>query len=301
MREIVIAVRGLTKRYGATVAVDDLSFEVESGKITAFLGPNGAGKTTTMRILLGLAPADAGEALVLGRSYRDLDRAALRVGTLLDGAGFHPSRTARNHLRVLAAASTLPRRRIDEVLHAVGLSEAADRKVGGFSLGMRRRLGLASALLGEPEVLVLDEPANGLDPPGIRWLRQSLQSFADSGGTVFMSSHVLAEVAQTADEAIVVNRGRLVTQTSVEQLTAGRTVSVRTSDRERLRRALEPLGARVQLTGPDGLAVAGTTQEAVGEAAAGEGLVVYELTTRGETLENVFLELIEEGPHRAAS
>ena len=301
MREAVIAVRGLTKRYGATVAVDDLSFEVESGKITAFLGPNGAGKTTTMRILLGLAAADAGEALVLGRSYRELDRPALRVGSLLDGAGFHPSRTARNHLRVLAAASALPRRRIEEVLHAVGLTEAADRKVGGFSLGMRRRLGLASALLGEPEVLVLDEPANGLDPPGIRWLRQSLKSFADSGGTVFVSSHVLAEVAQTADNAIVIKGGKLVTQTSVEQLTAGRTVSVRTSDPERLRRALEPLGTRVQLTGPDGITVAGATQEAVGEAAAREGLVVYELTTRGETLENVFLELIEEGSHRVAS
>ena len=301
MSRPVITVRGLTKTYGTTLAVDDLSFEVEAGKVTGFLGPNGAGKTTTMRVLLGLAPADAGDALVLGQQYRVLDRPARRVGTLLDGAGFHPSRTARNHLRVLAATSGLPERRVEEVLRDVELAEAADRTVGGFSLGMRRRLGLASALLGEPEVLVLDEPANGLDPAGIRWLRQSLRSFAAAGGTVFVSSHVLAEVAQTADEVVVVNRGRLVTQTTVHDLTAGRTVWVRTSDRERLRRALLAAGARVQVTGPDRLAVAGVAQEFVGEAAAGEGLVVYELTTRGETLEDVFLELVEEGADRVAS
>lgn len=297
----VITVRGLTKRYGKTLAVDDLSFQVERGKVTGFLGPNGAGKTTTMRVLLGLAPADAGEALVLGRPYRALEDPARRVGTLLDGAGFQPSRTARNHLRVLAATIGPPERRVEEMLDDVELAEAADRKVGGFSLGMRRRLGLASALLGEPEVLVLDEPANGLDPAGIRWLRQSLRSFAAAGGTVFVSSHVLAEVAQTADEVVVVNRGKLITHTTVNDLTAGRTVSVRTSDRERLRRALVAAGGRVQVMGPDGLAVAGVAQELVGETAAREGLVVYELVTRGETLEDVFLQLVEEGARRVAS
>jgi len=301
MSRPVITVHGLTKRYGATLAVDDLSFDVEQGKVTGFLGPNGAGKTTTMRVLVGLAPADAGHALVLGQPYRALGHPTRRVGTLLDGAGFHPSRTARNHLRVLAAMGRIPEGRVEEVLHDVEVAEAADRKVGGFSLGMRRRLGLASALLGGPEVLVLDEPANGLDPAGIRWLRQLLRSFAAGGGTVFVSSHVLAEVAQTADEVVVVNRGRLVTQTTVDDLTAGRTVSVRTSDPDRLRRVLVGAGGRVQVTGPDSLAVAGLAQESVGEAAAGEGLVVYELTTRGETLEDVFLELVEEGAHRAAS
>ncbi|MDQ4070518.1 MAG: ATP-binding cassette domain-containing protein [Actinomycetota bacterium] len=297
----MITVHGLSKRYGTTLAVDDLSFEVEQGKVTGFLGPNGAGKTTTMRVLLGLAPADAGEALVLGQAYRTLEHPARSVGTLLDGAGFHPSRTARNHLRVLAATVGLTEGRVEEVLHDVELAEAADRKVGGFSLGMRRRLGLASALLGQPDVLVLDEPANGLDPAGIRWLRQSLRSFATAGGTVFVSSHVLAEVAQTADEVVVVNRGKLVAHTTVNDLTAGRTVSVRTSDRERLRRALLAAGGRVQVTGPDALAVAGVAQELVGETAASEGLVVYELATRGETLEDVFLELVGEGARRVAS
>jgi ABC-2 type transport system ATP-binding protein len=301
MSRPAITVRGLTKRYGTTLAVDDLSFEVERGKVTGFLGPNGAGKTTTLRVLLGLAPADAGDALVLGQPYRALDRPSRRVGTLLDGAGFHPSRTARNHLRVLAATAGIAEARVEEVLHHVELAEAADRKVGAFSLGMRRRLGLASALLGEPEVLVLDEPANGLDPAGIRWLRESLRSFAAAGGTVLVSSHVLAEVAQTADQVVVVNRGSLVTHTTVDDLTAGRTVWVRTSDRDRLRRALVAAGGRVQVTGPDGLAVADVAQELVGEKAASEGLVVYELTTRGETLEDVFLELVAEGADRVAS
>lgn len=301
MSRPMITVRGLSKRYGTTLAVDDLSFEVERGKVTGFLGPNGAGKTTTMRVLLGLAPADAGEARALGQPYRRLEHPARRVGALLDGSGFHPSRTARNHLRLLAATVGVADGRVEEVLDDVELAEAADRKVGGLSLGMRRRLGLASALLGEPEILVLDEPANGLDPAGIRWLRHSLQSFAAAGGTVFVSSHVLAEVAQTAEEVVVVNRGKLVTHTTVNDLTAGRTVSVRTSDRERLRRALVTAGGRVQVTGPDGLAVAGVGQELVGETAASEGLVVYELVTRGETLEDVFLELVGEGAARVAS
>ncbi|HEV2767316.1 MAG TPA: ATP-binding cassette domain-containing protein [Acidimicrobiales bacterium] len=301
MSQPAITVRRLTKRYGRTVAVDDLEFEVRSGTVTGFLGPNGAGKTTTMRVLLGLAPADAGQAFVLGQPYRALHRPARRIGTLLDGAGFHPSRTARNHLRALAAASGIGQHRVEDMLDVVELTAAADRKVGGFSLGMRRRLGLASALLGDPELLLLDEPANGLDPAGIRWLRRSLQSFAASGGTVFLSSHLLAEVAETADEVVVVHRGSLVTHTSIRDLTGGRTVSVRTSDRDLLRKALAAKGARLEPTGPDGLVVGGLTQEEVGTVAAGEGVIVYELTGRAERLEDVFLGLVQEGDHRVAS
>ena len=296
-----VAVRGLTKRYGGTVAVDDLSFEVRSGTVTAFLGPNGAGKTTAIRVLLGLAPADAGEALVLGSRYRALDHAARRVGTLIDGADFHPARTARDHLRILAALNDIPTRRVDEILETVDLSGSADRKVGGFSLGMRRRLGLASALLGEPELLILDEPANGLDPAGIRWLREMLQSFAAGGGTVLVSSHQLSEIAHTADEAVVIDHGRLVTQTSIEQLTAGRTVIARVSDRDRLRRAIPDGDVHIRPTGDDGLALSGIAPEAVGAVAAREGLIVYELTTRGQSLEDVFMTLTTGGTTHVAS
>ncbi|HVM07004.1 MAG TPA: ABC transporter ATP-binding protein [Acidimicrobiales bacterium] len=297
----MISVRGLTKRYGSTTAVDDLSFTVREGAVTAFLGPNGAGKTTTIRMLLGLAPPDAGEALVLGKPYQGLQRPVSVVGTLIDGAGFHPGRTARNHLRVLASMTGISERRVDEVIRAVDLAGAADRKVGGFSLGMRRRLGLACALLGDPRILILDEPANGLDPAGIRWLRESLKSFAADGGTVLVSSHVLAEVAHTADDVVVINKGALVTQTTVEDLTAGQAVTVKVSDRDRLRRALAPTGAAIRVDGRDGLSLTGITARAVGEAAAREGLVVYELTSRGQSLEDVFMQLTTEGAEHAAS
>jgi ABC-2 type transport system ATP-binding protein len=290
-----VTVRGLTKRYGTTVAVDDLSFEVRSGTVTAFLGPNGAGKTTAIRLLLGLGSPDAGEALVLGSPYRMLDHAARRIGTLIDGADFHPARTARNHLRILASLNGIPDRRADEVLDIVDLTGAADRKVGGFSLGMRRRLGLASALLGEPELLILDEPANGLDPAGIRWLRETLQSFAATGGTVFVSSHQLSEIAHTAQEVVVIDHGRLVTQTSIERLTAGRTVWVRVSDRDRLRRAISDPGVHIRPAGDDGLTLSGITPEAVGAVAAHEGLIIHELTPLGQTLEDVFMTLTNGG------
>lgn len=295
-----IVVQKLTKRYRHATVVDDLTFEVPTGKVTAFLGPNGAGKTTTMRILFGLAPADAGQALVLGRPYRRLEQPARVVGTLLDGAGFHPGRTARNHLVMLARLAGVSSGRVDEVLDTVELSEAADRKVGEFSLGMRRRLGLASALVGDPQLLVLDEPANGLDPAGIRWLRQSLQAFAAGGGTVFVSSHVLAEVAQTAEEVVVINHGKLVVHTATRELTGGGTVFARTSDPVVLKRRLTAAGATA-LSDGDGLAIRGIPQEAVGEAAAEAGLVVYELTTRGQSLEDVFFELTDKDSDRAAS
>lgn len=301
MGEAAIVVDRLTKRYGSVTAVDDLSFEVQRGVVTAFLGPNGSGKTTTILVLLGLARADSGDALVLGTRYRDLDTPARRVGTLIDEAGFHPARTARDHLRVLAALNAIPERRVDDVLDVVGLSDAAGRKVGGFSLGMKRRLGLASALIGEPELLILDEPANGLDPAGIRWLRETLQTFAASGGAVLVSSHVLAEVANTAQEVIVINRGRLVTQTSITALTDGDKVVVTSPDRDRLRWVLAATGATLRTEGAHDLVVTGLSAAEVGEAAARQGVTLHGLTTVGHTLEDVFMDLTMEGEDRVAS
>ena len=215
-----IEVRGLSKRYGSTVAVDDLSFSIPAGRITGFLGPNGAGKTTTLRALLGLVRPSAGEARVDGEPYRRLRDPLRRVGAVLEADNFHPTRSGRNHLRVLALAAGIAVARVDEVLAEVELGGAARRKVGGYSLGMRQRLSVAGALLGEPGLLVLDEPANGLDPEGIRWLRDFLRSFSAGGGTVFISSHVLAEVAQLANEVVIIHHGRLVAHESLETLVA---------------------------------------------------------------------------------
>jgi ABC-2 type transport system ATP-binding protein len=220
-----IAVRGLTKRFGPVTAVDDLSFEVVPGRVTGFVGPNGAGKSTTLRILLGLVTPDTGTATVLGLPYASLERPAT-VGAVLDAQAFHPLRTGRDHLRVLAAATGIDDARVLEILETVDLAAAADRKAGKYSLGMRQRLGLAAALLGDPDVLVLDEPANGLDPHGIRWLRRTLRAFADTGRAVLVSSHLLAEMARTADDVIVVDRGRLVAAGSVDELTNDGTISL---------------------------------------------------------------------------
>jgi len=211
---------GLTKRFGELTAVDDLSFELEPGSLTGFLGPNGAGKTTTLRMLLGLAEPTAGRALVFGRRYADLDRPATRVGAVLEASDLQPGRSGRDHLRVLARAGGLAPIRVDEVLRLVDLTGAADRRAAGYSLGMRQRLGLAGALLGDPPVLVLDEPANGLDPIGMRWLRDFLRAFAAQGRTVLVSSHHLAEIAQTVDRAVIIDRGRLVTQAPLSELTS---------------------------------------------------------------------------------
>src|SRR5215207_3071708 len=210
----------VSKRYGAIVAVDDLSFEIRAGAVTGFLGPNGAGKTTSLRVLLGLAEPTAGTATVFGRRYAELVDPLATVGAVLETSTFHPWRSASNHLRILASAGGIAHARVAEVLDRVGLADAGDRRVGGFSLGMRQRLGLAAALLGRPRLLVLDEPANGLDPQGIRWLREFLRSFAAGGGTVLISSHVLAEVAQLADEVVIIHRGALVTQEPLAALTA---------------------------------------------------------------------------------
>src|SRR5437867_8072235 len=232
----VITIKELTKRFGEVVAVDDLSFEVDRGTVVGFLGPNGAGKTTTLRMLLGLVAPTAGSARIDGRRYRELSEPVRHVGALLEASSFHPGRSARDHLRVVTTAAGLPLSRADEVLDQVGLAGAARRRVGGFSLGMRQRLGLATALLGDPEVLILDEPANGLDPEGVHWLRGFLRHLADQGRTVLVSSHVLAEVAQTVDQVVIVARGRLVTQSTLAALT-GRTdqlVRVRTPQAETL-------------------------------------------------------------------
>jgi ABC-2 type transport system ATP-binding protein len=217
----VVTVRALTKRFGDIVAVDDLSFSLEAGTVTGFLGPNGAGKTTTLRMLLGLAEPTAGEALVFGRLYRDLDDPARRIGAVLESNDFHPGRTGRNHLRVLAAAAQIPFGRVDEVLLLVELEAAADRRVRTYSLGMRQRLGLATALLGDPELLVLDEPANGLDPAGVHWLRGFLRRFAEQGRTVLVSSHMLAEAALTVDEVVIIDHGHLVATGRLGELTQG--------------------------------------------------------------------------------
>ncbi|HJU02362.1 MAG TPA: ATP-binding cassette domain-containing protein [Actinomycetes bacterium] len=217
----VVTVRSLTKRFGALVAVDDLTFALQPGTVTGFLGPNGAGKTTTLRLLLGLAEPTAGEALVFGRRYGDLDEAARRVGAVLESNDFHPGRSGRDHLRVLARAAAIPWTRVDDVLALVELEGAAERRVKTYSLGMRQRLGLAAALLGDPELLVLDEPANGLDPAGVHWLRGFLRRFAEQGRTVLVSSHLLAEAAQTVDHVLIIDHGRLLASGRLDELTQG--------------------------------------------------------------------------------
>jgi ABC-2 type transport system ATP-binding protein len=290
-----IEVRGLTKRYGSTIAVDDLTFSIPPGRITGFLGPNGAGKTTTLRALLGLVHPTAGEARVEGEPYRRLREPLRRVGAVLEADSFHPARSGRNHLRAQAVAAGLSPERVDQVLEQVELSGAARRRVGGYSLGMRQRLSVAGALLGEPRLLVLDEPANGLDPEGIRWLRTFLRSFAGGGGTVFISSHVLAEVAQLADEVVIIHHGKLVAHEQLETLvarSAGGTV-VRSPQAARLRQLLAEAGIEAAEAGEGELRVA-ARPERVGEMAAGAGIVLHELRTEGATLEEVFLGLTSE-------
>jgi ABC-2 type transport system ATP-binding protein len=289
----VITVEGLTKRFGDVVAVDDLTFEVDQGTVVGFLGPNGAGKTTTLRMLLGLVIPTAGTARIQGRPYRGLAAPLRHVGAVLEASSFHPGRTARDHLRVVTTAAGLPRKRADEVLCQVGLDHAADRRVGGFSLGMRQRLALAAALLGDPEILVLDEPANGLDPEGIHWLRGFLRTFADQGRTVLVSSHVLAEVAQTVDQVVIIAHGRLVTQSTLAALSirTDQVVRVRTPQAQALRPLLIAQGIQADLAGPDQIVAVDTTTETVGRAAAAAGIVIYEMGTERSNLEEVFLQL----------
>jgi ABC-2 type transport system ATP-binding protein len=292
-----VDVRGLTKRFGSTVAVDDLTFAIRRGGITGFLGPNGAGKSTTLRALLGLVAPSSGEARVEGSRYRELSDPLGTVGAVLEAHSFHPGRSGRNHLRVLAKAAGLPVARVDEVLAEVELTSAARRRTGTYSLGMRQRLSVAGALLGRPGLLVLDEPANGLDPEGIRWLRNFLRSFSAAGGTVLISSHVLAEVAQIADEVVIIHRGRLVAQEPLAALTtrsAGGSV-VRSPEADRLGERLAGDGIEATAVGDGELRVA-APPERVGEAAAAAGIVLHELRAEGASLEEVFLELTAEEP-----
>jgi ABC-2 type transport system ATP-binding protein len=281
---------GLTKRYGGVTAVDDLTFTVREGSVTGFLGPNGAGKTTTLRMVLGLARPTAGTATVEGRRYVELDDPARTVGANLEVAGAHPGRSGRNHLRALAAMAGLPRSRVDEVLRLVELDAAADRRAGKYSLGMRQRLGLAATLLGDPRVLVLDEPANGLDPQGIRWLRDFLRGMAAEGRTVLVSSHVLAEVAQTVDDVVVIHRGQLVQQGPVQALTSAG-VLVRSPRSDALRTALYNEGLTATET-PDGaLVVEGSDAARIGDIAFAAGVPLHELSPRATSLEEAFLAL----------
>jgi ABC-2 type transport system ATP-binding protein len=297
----VIEVEGLTKRFGSTLAVDDLSFSVEPGRITGFLGPNGAGKSTTMRAILGLVKPTSGRTAVLGVQYRDLSEPVRRVGVLLETFDAHPGRSGRNHLRVLALAGGIPRSRVDEVLALVDLREAGRRRVKGYSLGMRQRLGLAAALLGDPEVFVLDEPANGLDPQGIRWLRDFLRSLAGEGRTILISSHVLSEVAQTVDEVVIIHRGKLIRHAAmadVETMAAGSTI-VRSPTAERLAELLA--AAEIDATSAaDGRLAVAAPPEQVGEIAAEHRIVLHELSVERASLEEVFLELTGDPGERGA-
>jgi ABC-2 type transport system ATP-binding protein len=291
----VIEVEHLTKRYRRATAVDDLSFSVPRGRITGFLGPNGAGKTTTLRVLLGLALPTSGRATVGGRRYRELATPLRTVGAVLEASNYHPARTGRNHLRVLATAAGIASARVDQVLAQVELSEAAKRRVGGYSLGMRQRLSVAAALLGEPELLVLDEPANGLDPEGIRWLRNFLRSFAGAGGTVFVSSHVLAEVAQLAEEVVIIHRGKLVAQQTVAELTlhAAGATRVRSPRAEELLARLREAGIEGDAVEAGVLAVQ-APPERIGDLAAEAGIPLHELVADTGSLEEAFLELTAE-------
>lgn len=291
-----IAVTGLTKTFGDVRAVDDLSFTVSPGRVTGFLGPNGSGKTTTLRMLLGLVEPGAGTALIGGQRYSDLVEPGRTVGAALEANSFHPGRTARGHLRVFAPQVGAGNARIDEILEIVGLSDAADRRVGGFSLGMRQRLGLATTLLGDPQVLVLDEPANGLDPHGISWLRLFLRHLASEGRTVLVSSHVLAEVQQTVDDVVIIARGRLVHASTLAELAAmgQRRVHVRTPNRDLLTKIAAPRQWRLTDAG-DSTVVHGATATEIGAAAFTSGLELHGLSEDILDLEDVFLRLTEVG------
>lgn len=294
----MIEVRGLTKQYGDVRAVDDLSFSVKPGIVTGFLGPNGAGKSTTMRMILGLDAPTSGEATIDGQRYREIKNPLTKVGALIDAKAVHPNRSAANHLKWLAQSNGIPTSRVGEVLNTVGLSDVAKKKAGGFSLGMSQRLGLAAALLGDPEVLILDEPVNGLDPEGIRWVRDFLRALAAEGRTVLVSSHLLSEMSQTADELVVIGRGRLVANCStydfIKDHSAG-SVVVRSADNEKLAQLLQKQGfeatAGVDEEDRPTLTVPNLSTDQVGEIAFTGGIMVSELQQRRASLEEAFMEM----------
>ena len=289
----VLEFSGLTKRFGAVSAVDGLTARVEPGLVTGFLGPNGAGKTTSLRMLLGLVRPTSGSATIGGRRYADIDRPLQTVGAALEASSFHPGRSAANHLKAYARAARLPLSRVDEVLGLVGLADVAGRRVGGYSLGMRQRLGLATALLGDPGVLVLDEPSNGLDPEGIRWMRSLLRHLAEEGRTVLISSHLLAEVQQTVDALLIISRGTLVFQGGTEDLADPDEYStvVDSPDREALSRLLEERGIAFQLL-RNGFTIRHVEPLEIGTLAAGAGIALSHLQSKGASLEDIFLELV---------
>ncbi|MCU1361452.1 MAG: transporter related protein [Ilumatobacteraceae bacterium] len=286
-----IEIQNLSKHYGDITAVDDLSFGVISGRVTGFLGRNGSGKTTTMRMMLGLAAPSSGRATFGGRTYSELGDPIREVGAAIDSAVFHPSRTAREHLDVMSIAAGIRRSRADEVLSTVGLSEAGDRRVGGFSMGMRQRLGLACALLGDPPVLLLDEPLNGLDPDGIAWVRVTLRRLAAEGRTVLLSSHLLAEVATTVDDVVVIERGRLMAAMPLAELAGNHKTVVRTPQAAALTTALLAAGHIATRTADDEVTVADVTADVVGLIAAQQGVTVLGLAEQRDDLEQIFHQL----------
>ncbi|MFD4264097.1 ABC transporter ATP-binding protein [Streptomyces sp. NPDC058534] len=293
----MIEAKNLTKRYGDKTAVNDLSFTVEPGRVTGFLGPNGAGKSTTMRLLLGLDRPDAGEATVNGVPYRELGRPLRVVGALLEARAVHTGRSARDHLLCLAQTQGIGRRRVGEVIEQVGLASVARKRAGGFSLGMGQRLGIAAALLGDPAALVLDEPVNGLDPEGILWIRNLMKSLAAEGRAVFVSSHLMNEMAVTADHLIVIGRGRLVADCSTQEFierSTEQSVLVRTPDGAQLAELLTGKGATVRVTGEGDLDVTGLEAARIAELASAKGLVLHELSTRRGSLEDAFMELTKD-------
>jgi ABC-2 type transport system ATP-binding protein len=290
----MIEVDQLSKRFGPVTAVDGLSFAVRPGRVTGFLGPNGAGKSTTMRLLLGLDHPNTGTATIHGKRYRDLVEPLRVVGALLEAKAAHPGRSAYNHLLVLAQTQGLPRKRVDEVIDLVGLRDVADKRAGGFSLGMSQRLGLAAALLGDPRVLVLDEPVNGLDPEGILWVRNLMKYLAGQGRTVFVSSHLMSEMALTADQLIVIGRGQLIADCATDEFIARssqRSVLVKSPDAARLTELITAEGGLVKADNGQALTVGGLPAPRIGELAAREGLVLHELTPQLASLEEAFMEL----------
>jgi ABC-2 type transport system ATP-binding protein len=299
-----IEVQGLTKRFGDKLAVDDMSFTVAPGRVTGFVGPNGAGKSTTMRMILGLDAPNAGSALVNGRRYGELGAPLREVGALLDANALHPGRRAHDHLLWLAHSNDLPRSRVDEVLDIVGLTAVARRRTGGFSLGMRQRLGIAAALLGDPAVLMFDEPVNGLDPDGIRWIRGFLRSLAQEGRAVLVSSHLMSELQGTADHLIVIGRGRLIADASVSEVlgaVSNDAVTVRTPSRGEAMAVLANEGATVTSIGHDVLEVTGLTADRIADLMADHGLRVRELTPHRASLEDAYMQLTRDAVEYAAA
>ena len=292
----MIEAKGLTKHYGTKVAVDGLSFDVRPGVVTGFLGPNGSGKSTTMRMIMGLDEPTSGQVRVNGQRFHDLHWPLREVGALLEARAIHPGRSARAHLLMLAQTNRLPARRVDDLLELVGLTAVADQRAGKFSLGMGQRLGIAAALLGDPGVLLFDEPVNGLDPDGIRWVRNLLKGLARDGRTVLVSSHLMSEMALTADEVIIIGRGRLIEQTTIDALlnrSSMLSVRVRSPQIAELRAAIEELGATTALDDDGALTVRGTDEVAIGDLAGARGFVLHELSPQTASLEEAFMELTE--------